>query len=215
MAIVPRMFTVLMGNTKSSSKNVWRAKMLQSRLQLGPEKTSQLNREICKNLSFVWAMGGSLEKNDASPLWFAYKSFRWEADPQQAVIDSSPYIRWAFPRITSDSQMEFFIPDATNSLWSKNSWGLWEPDPRTATPALIQTCVGVLVPGVAFDRQGQRLGYGKGFYDRALTGFKGLKIGVAFSVQLSSEPLPSDDSDIKMDLIVTEKEIIKLGEARH
>jgi 5-formyltetrahydrofolate cyclo-ligase len=199
----------------SQSKNVWRARMLESRSELGPDKIAQFNRDICKNLSFVWTEAGGLGNPKNRPLWAGYKSFRWEADPAQAILDSSPSIRWAFPRIVSDSEMDFFEPVPTDAQWTKNNWGIWEPNPLTSEKVSLTDCVGVLVPGVAFDRQGHRLGYGKGFYDRALAGFKGLKVGVSFTVQVTAEPLPFDGRDVLMDLIVTDSEIIRMQSGRH
>jgi 5-formyltetrahydrofolate cyclo-ligase len=198
-----------------STKNIWRAKMLASRAELGPDKISQYNLAICKNLSFVWVEGGGLGKPDQKPLWAGYKSYRWEADPQPAVLDSAPYLRWAYPRILPDMAMEFHEPAATDARWTKNSYGIWEPDPLTARKINLEDCVGILVPGVAFDRQGHRLGYGKGFYDRALAEFKGLKVGVGFATQMTSEALPFDGNDVTMDLIVTDREIIRVRPVRH
>lgn len=67
----------------------------------------------------------------------------------------------------------------------------------------------LLIPGLSFDRLGTRLGRGKGYYDRYLSDYKGLKLGVAKSVQFSEEPLPCDDWDVAMDFIITEKYIYK------
>jgi 5-formyltetrahydrofolate cyclo-ligase len=117
--------------------------------------------------------------------------------------------------------MDFYEPKESSKTglgqggtrWLKNSWGIWEPDPETAEKIDLNDCVGVLVPGVAFDRAGHRLGYGKGFYDRALATFRGLKVGVGFSMQVTSETLPFDATDILMDLIVTDREIIRIPQA--
>lgn len=59
-----------------------------------------------------------------------------------------------------------------------------------------------LVPGVAFDLRGNRLGRGKGFYDRLLQNFRGKKIGIAFEEQIV-EAVPADENDVRMDLILT------------
>ncbi|MDZ4676419.1 MAG: 5-formyltetrahydrofolate cyclo-ligase [Oligoflexia bacterium] len=199
----------------SQSKNVWRAHMLETRSELGPDKINQFNREICKNVSSILTEAGGLGDLKHRPLWAGYKSFRWEADPAQAVIECAPSIRWAFPRVLPDTQMEFLEPFLTDCQWIKNSWGIWEPDIRTAEKINLSDCMGVLVPGVAFDRQGHRLGYGKGYYDRVLADFKGLKVGVAFSVQITPETLPHDDQDVAMDLIVTDTEIVRIKTGRH
>lgn len=63
----------------------------------------------------------------------------------------------------------------------------------------------VIVPGVAFDRQHNRLGRGKGFYDRLLTTLQTPKIGICYDFQLK-ESIPVEPFDKKMDIIVTEKE---------
>ena len=64
----------------------------------------------------------------------------------------------------------------------------------------------VLVPGVAFDKCGNRMGYGKGYYDRFLKDMKALKIGVCHSFQLRDN-VPNEEHDVKMDMIVTEREV--------
>lgn len=61
----------------------------------------------------------------------------------------------------------------------------------------------IVVPGVAFDRQGNRLGRGKGYYDRFLCKHPGVKcIGICFDFQLLEE-LPTDPFDIKMDEVIS------------
>lgn len=60
----------------------------------------------------------------------------------------------------------------------------------------------VIVPGVAFDRKNNRLGRGKAYYDKFLQVINAYKIGVCFDFQLVDE-VPSEDSDIKMDEVIT------------
>jgi 5-formyltetrahydrofolate cyclo-ligase len=60
-----------------------------------------------------------------------------------------------------------------------------------------------IIPGVAFDDQGHRLGRGKGFYDRFLPSTQAYKIGITFRCQLVDN-VPVDDLDIAMDEVVTE-----------
>jgi 5-formyltetrahydrofolate cyclo-ligase len=69
----------------------------------------------------------------------------------------------------------------------------------------------VLVPGIAFDRQGGRLGFGGGYFDRLLAGMpKAYKLGLAFSLQISDDPLPMGSHDIRMNAIVTEQGFISI-----
>lgn len=60
----------------------------------------------------------------------------------------------------------------------------------------------VLVPGIAFDLRGNRLGRGKGFYDRLLENFRGKKIGIAFDEQVV-EAVPAGNLDVRMDAVLT------------
>ena len=60
----------------------------------------------------------------------------------------------------------------------------------------------VLVPGVAFDRQGRRLGRGKGYYDRLLAEVRGIKCGIAFAEQVV-ETVPAGPADVRLDFLVT------------
>lgn len=65
----------------------------------------------------------------------------------------------------------------------------------------------IIIPGVAFDLNKNRLGYGKGCYDRFLKGKNLLKIGIAFDFQIVKN-IKTEIHDIKMDIIITEKNII-------
>lgn len=66
----------------------------------------------------------------------------------------------------------------------------------------------MVVPAVAFDRKGNRLGRGKGFYDRLLATSKATKVGVGYEFQLL-DSIPSESYDIPMDMIITQKTIIR------
>lgn len=66
----------------------------------------------------------------------------------------------------------------------------------------------VLVPGIVFDKEGHRIGYGFGYYDRLLAKVpKAVKIGLAFDFQVVDK-IPKETHDIAVDFIVTEKEVI-------
>ena len=68
----------------------------------------------------------------------------------------------------------------------------------------------VLVPGAAFDLQGNRLGRGRGFYDRLLEKASGVKCGVGYDFQLL-EKIPSEPHDAKVDFILTPSRFLKAG----
>ncbi len=64
----------------------------------------------------------------------------------------------------------------------------------------------IIVPGVAYDRKGNRVGRGKGYYDRLLSGSKALKVGVAYDFQMVDE-IDAEPHDVKVDLVITDRGI--------
>ena len=66
----------------------------------------------------------------------------------------------------------------------------------------------VIIPAVAFDFWGHRIGYGQGYYDRFCKDIGAAKIGLAYDIQLT-EQIPVESHDIKVDMILTDKRIIK------
>ena len=66
----------------------------------------------------------------------------------------------------------------------------------------------VMVPGLAFDRAGNRLGFGGGYYDRYLARCEAMKIGLAYAFQVV-DAVPVENFDVPMDWLVTESEIIQ------
>jgi len=91
-----------------------------------------------------------------------------------------------------------------------NKWGVREPKPeariRRTEPVLFDI---IFVPVVATDREKNRLGYGKGFYDQFLSNTTAVKAALAFDCCISDQPLPVESFDIKMDLIITDRGIIR------
>lgn len=67
----------------------------------------------------------------------------------------------------------------------------------------------MVIPAVAFDRKGNRLGRGKGFYDRLLKTSRATKIGVGYEFQLL-DSIPCEPHDVPMDMVITQKTLIKL-----
>lgn len=115
------------------------------------------------------------------------------------------------PRSYADNGAEYEmveIRDLSREL-VQGKYGLMEPSREVpATPAVARGGMTWLVPGVAFDRSGCRLGRGKGIYDRLLQGETGPKIGVFYSIQECRE-LPKDSHDVPLDMAVTELEVIR------
>lgn len=98
----------------------------------------------------------------------------------------------------------FRVADLTCDL-IPGVWGILEPDPERCTAVDSKQIEWCLVPGVAFDSTGGRLGYGAGFYDRLLAGNAFAKVAAAFQVQMVDQ-VPSELHDQRVDLILTELE---------
>jgi 5-formyltetrahydrofolate cyclo-ligase len=93
----------------------------------------------------------------------------------------------------------------------KNGFGILEPR-KEAEPADIRKIDLILVPGVAFDRLGNRLGHGKGFYDRFLESCNNAyTIGIAYDFQVFNN-IPCELHDKKMDAITTESGVLTINQ---
>lgn len=106
----------------------------------------------------------------------------------------------------SEPKMEYFFIDGEGRL-EKGAFGIPEPSKdseRYEGDGALDICV---VPAVAFDRKGHRLGYGKGYYDRFLSGFMGVKVGLCMS-SLLLDSLPSGRFDVPVNVIITEKGVL-------
>ncbi|HBN15501.1 MULTISPECIES: 5-formyltetrahydrofolate cyclo-ligase [unclassified Pseudohongiella] len=100
-----------------------------------------------------------------------------------------------------------FVRVSRHSRLHRNRWGIAEPVPAVGRVASIKSLDLILVPLVGFDRQGHRLGMGKGFYDRALSFRAGRRfprlIGLGHMCQESGETLRPAPWDVRMDQIAT------------
>lgn len=109
-----------------------------------------------------------------------------------------------------DSENQAYVPRRVGDIHVEiisGKFGIREPAP-TCVAIPLQDLDLVLVPGVAFDSNGHRLGRGKGFYDRMLQNFTGRKIGIAFDEQIV-DAVPAGKNDVRMDLIVTPARSVK------
>ncbi len=115
----------------------------------------------------------------------------------------------ALPRFVPDSGVYELarITDWERDL-APGRYGLLEP--ARSLPAVSGARDWVwLIPGVAFDAHGTRLGRGKGFYDRLLNGHPGIRIGVFYQCQFSDRALPKAEHDGRLAWAVTEIKIYK------
>ena len=101
------------------------------------------------------------------------------------------------PRVEED-KIRFYELTSSKCL-IRSRFGIMEPLPQKRESKIDL----LIVPGIAFDKKGYRLGYGKGYYDRLLSSKQTFSIGLAYSFQLL-ESLPHDRYDKRLDAIVIE-----------
>lgn len=120
----------------------------------------------------------------------------------------------AFPRCDNDAHtMTYHIVSELSQL-KEGSYGIMEPDPSLPVynPERSKKENSVcFVPALVFDKEGYRLGYGKGYYDRYLSrSYKGSRMGVGYSFCLV-DTLPRGRFDTAVDFLVTEKGVISIN----
>lgn len=117
-------------------------------------------------------------------------------------------IRCAFPRCRAESgEMDFFYVDDLSEL-ENGRFGIREPQLSAQRVEDFSDTL-MLVPAMAFDRQGFRLGYGGGYYDRFLAAHPIRTVGIAYEMLLVKE-LPRDKYDRAVDIVATEKRAIRI-----
>lgn len=136
----------------------------------------------------------------------AYISFGREVDTRALIDGLLGSGKKVFVPVVSRHELSF-VAFTSFSEMEPNKLGFMEPRVKGAVdPAGIEIFI---IPGIAFDRQGNRLGWGKGFYDRFFgKNPGGFKVGLAYDFQLLDK-IPAESFDVKMDVVVTEKEILR------
>jgi len=132
-----------------------------------------------KTIMLYWAMDDEVQTKDFILKW---------ADKKDIIL----------PSVNGD---ELILKKFTgiNQMVNGENYGIPEPDgDRYTTPERIDV---VIVPGVAFDRQNNRLGRGKAYYDKFLKTLNAKKVGICFDFQLIDH-VPAGEFDITMDLVV-------------
>lgn len=91
---------------------------------------------------------------------------------------------------------------------ARTRFGILEPRPECRRDVEPPQGSVAVVPGIVFTREGGRIGYGAGYYDRFLSGFHGPKLALAYELQLAGE-MPLEPHDVLMDAVVTEAAVYR------
>lgn len=154
----------------------------------------------------------SLKEYQDAGVVMSYVSFGSEAETRPIIEHAlSQGKKVAVPYCISEGRRLLACVITSLDDLIPGTWGILEPsDPykRVLDPKEIDVAV---IPGLAFDRNLNRLGYGAGYYDRFLPSLNedATKIGIAYDMQMT-DALPADPHDIPMDYIITESGIIYL-----
>ncbi len=138
----------------------------------------------------------------------AYLAFDGELDPAPLIerLLQSRRRRLALPVVSAASRMDFYRLRRDTPLLA-NRFGIAEPAPGAAWVSPLSIDL-LLVPLVAFDDRGVRLGMGAGYYDRFIgrlpLTLRPRLVGLAHDVQHSHDPLPCDPWDVPLQAVITE-----------
>ena len=171
--------------------------------QLAPRHAERVDREIRTHFT-------SMASYRNAPLILAYVTYRNEFDTtpliERAWADGK---RVAVP-VCDRGKLVFYVIETLEGM-RMGSRGVLEPNPKDCVPVgdddLAESIC--LVPGLVFDSEGYRVGYGAGYYDTYLADYPGLKIGLVRGMRISSNPLPHDDHDVPMDYLVSDGAVWK------
>ena len=188
-----------------AAKAALRARVLAARDALAPEarRAASLTIQAAVGRLEAWREAGRI---------LAYASFGTE--PDTAALNQAVLARGAalfLPRVDRAARGLTLhrVTDLATDL-RPGTWGILEPDPGRCPVVEPATVDLVVVPGVAFDATGGRLGYGGGYYDRLLADVpaSAARIALAFEPQVVDR-VPAGPGDHRVDLIVTEQRTVR------
>ncbi len=188
--------------SEPNSKQSLRKKCRIIRRELGEENRRLANQSICEHLA-AWPVFQRAETI------LTYMPMKAEVD-LRPLLGQFPAKRWVLPRIVPEEnhRMDFHPYDPARLVI--HPFGMAEPtaDLPIVLPEMVEL---VLVPGLAYDRQGWRLGYGGGYYDRFLSRFSRISVGVVYQALLL-ESVPHSGYDVPVGWIVTEQGLFQAGD---
>ncbi len=195
---------MLLNDDIKSSKSALRSEFKKLRTQISAEEKQKLDESIFYRLT------GLRQYRECETL-FIYVSGSIEVDTHRIIEDAFKRSkRVAVPRcVSGECEMEFYNITSFDDL-EIGAYGILEPVVsrcRVVEDFNLGLCV---VPALAFDEKGYRLGFGKGYYDRFLSHFAGDTVGLCYESCIRAE-LPKDCFDRRADTVVSEKRVISNG----
>ncbi len=190
-------------NDINFEKKIIRKKITDAINNLTPEEHEIKSKKITDTLL-------KLDEYIKAGTIFIYYPFRSEIDTTAIIKDAIlKGKKVVLPKVEGREIKTFFVSDLRKDLKS-GSFGILEPEISRCRKADVNEIDLAIVPGLCFDMNFSRIGYGGGFYDKILGKLgKGVKkIALAFDLQIISN-VPSCSHDKKVDIILTESKIYK------
>ena len=179
--------------TTKEQKNSIRKKLLTTRSSLKKTLSEEYSQAICEKFQELKEY-----KNAKSILFYM---------PIKNEVNITPLTKnktILLPKVYDNQKIKIH---KINSLTHLKPGQFNVPEPPKDSPIVQTKNIDlVIVPGIGFDKTGQRIGFGKGYYDRLLKHINCPKIAAAYEFQVI-ENIPSEDHDEKVDFIITEKNI--------
>ncbi len=188
-------------NSIKNEKNILRRDILKRRNEINDKDKKDRNFKILNILT-------QLKEVKDSDCFCTYVSKINEVDTtflieHLLVMNKNVYVPKSEP---NSSIMKFYKINFLSEL-SLGAFSVLEPNSLQEEYIEYGKYDVCIVPALSFDKRGFRLGYGKGYYDRFLKDFKGIKIGLCYE-EFVTEILPKYETDIAVDMIITENETI-------
>lgn len=174
------------------NKNEMRKSILNIRRNFGGEKESY---KICENIL-------NMKEYRKAKCVAAFVPYKSEVNIMPLISNALNEKKVCFPVTDKNDMLEFYFAENLSEL-QPGKYGVLQP-PETHVAEHIDF---MLVPGIAFDRKGFRIGYGKGCYDRYLSGRNIFTCAVGYSFQLK-ENIEHDDHDVAVRAFIDETEIL-------
>ena len=179
-------------------KRELRSKYKRTRSSMPPELKAELDKKLTD--SFL-----GLDEYKENDTLFAFVSSEIECDTSKIIEDAlNSGKRVAVPKCGEKSgEMDFYYITSRSDL-ERGKFGILEPIPGKCQTADDYSSGLCIVPGLCFDLQGYRIGFGKGYYDRFLQKFGGPTVGICYYKCIQNS-LPTGAYDKTVDILVTER----------
>lgn len=182
-------------------KKVIREEYIKKRLGLTDKEVILKSRQIFQKIEET---SGLLEKKGFG----VYLAVKNEVDTKNLIDKLITEKKEVYlPGFFEREKAYFFVKFSGWKELEAGYFGILQP--KGGKKADIKKIDLIFIPGVAFDKKGVRLGWGTGTYDRLLKDSKALKVGLAYDFQVVDD-LVYDEHDIRVDMIVTEKRVVKV-----